>query len=32
MIVTKRAIPRRTMLRGLGASLAYRCWTAWCRR
>ena len=32
MIITRKAIPRRTVLRGLGATSRCRCSTAWCRR
>ena len=32
MIVTRKAIPRRAVLRGLGAAVALRCSTEWRRR
>ena len=32
MIITKLALPRRTFLRGVGATLALPCSTPWCRR
>ena len=33
MIVTKQHLPRRTILRGLGATIAFaRFSTPWCRR
>ena len=32
MMITKKAIPRRTALRGLGATLALPLLTAWSRR
>ena len=32
MIVTRKAMSRRTVLRGLGTAVACRCWTPWCRR
>ena len=32
MMITKKAIPRRTVLRGLGATLALPLLDAWCRR
>jgi hypothetical protein len=31
MIITKRAISRRTVLRGIGVTLALPCSTRWCR-
>ena len=32
MIITKMALPRRTFLRGIGATWRCRCSTRWCRR
>ena len=32
MIITKKTLPRRTVLRGLGTAVACRCSTAWSRR
>ena len=32
MFITKRSLPRRTFLRGLGTTVACRCSTRWCRR
>ena len=32
MFVTKKALPRRTFLRGMGATWRCRCWSRWCRR